>query len=214
MTPAEEGAYIRLLAHAWNSRDCAIPDDDETLSILSRLGPNWEASSEILRACFRPAKNGRLVNDRLLDERKKQLKFQKAKSCAGKAGNEKRWHSDRTAMPLRVANHRSSSSLSSSSPIPKEEGTVQAPAPPRGSVRFLAQKWNRGPGIHLNGDKACEQIQAAIDVGVDPQGIDVAFSNDEAIKGRKIWEVLDPLRPTQKASVTIARRDANGPPKV
>jgi hypothetical protein len=38
MTPAEEGAYIRLLAYTWNDPDCTIPNDDASLAILSRLG--------------------------------------------------------------------------------------------------------------------------------------------------------------------------------
>jgi hypothetical protein len=66
---------------------------------------------------------------------------------------------------------------------------------PRESVRFLASKWNKGPGVHLNGDKACGHIQAAVDVGVSHQALDQAFSDHGAIKGLKIWEVIDPLRP-------------------
>ena len=32
MTPAEEGAYIRLLCYAWADPDCSIPNDDEILA--------------------------------------------------------------------------------------------------------------------------------------------------------------------------------------
>ena len=38
MTPSQEGAYIRLLFIAWLSDDCGLPDDDEQLASLSRLG--------------------------------------------------------------------------------------------------------------------------------------------------------------------------------
>ena len=90
---------------------------------------------------------------------------------------------------------------------PKEEGDSSTPVPTavvpekRGSVgerrasNALAQLWNDGPGEHLNGKAATEKIQAAIDVGVDPQLIEQHFWDHQRIKGRKIWEVLDPLRP-------------------
>src|SRR5687768_1090940 len=75
MTPAQEGGYARLLMHCWNDPDCSLPDDDEQLAVLSRLGPDWPgASSERIRACFipHPRKPGRLTQVRLLEERKKQ----------------------------------------------------------------------------------------------------------------------------------------------
>ncbi len=78
MTPAEEGAYIRLLCYAWADPDVSIPDDDETLAKLSRLGEEWlKGSSTTLRACFvpHPKKPGRLVNVRLLQEHKQQQEW-------------------------------------------------------------------------------------------------------------------------------------------
>jgi hypothetical protein len=66
---------------------------------------------------------------------------------------------------------------------------------PRPVISKLTQTWNSGPGLHLNGDKAASQIQAAMDVGVDPQKIEQAFMDHTKIKGMKLWDVLDPLRP-------------------
>jgi uncharacterized protein YdaU (DUF1376 family) len=72
MTPAQEGAYIRLLSIAWGSEDCGLPDDDTQLAVLSRLGEEWfNGGSTVVRKCFKQ-KNGRLYNERLLEERKKQ----------------------------------------------------------------------------------------------------------------------------------------------
>lgn len=72
MTPAEEGAYVRLLAIAWNSKDCGLPDDDKELAVLSRLGELWfNGSGTTLRKCF-TKKGTRLYNQRLLKEREKQ----------------------------------------------------------------------------------------------------------------------------------------------
>lgn len=68
------------------------------------------------------------------------------------------------------------------------------------TAKILAALWNDGPGEHLNGRSAAEKVQAAIDVGVNPQAIEQAFWDHKRIKGRKIWEVLDPLRPKEAAA--------------
>jgi uncharacterized protein YdaU (DUF1376 family) len=75
MTPAEEGAYIRLLCHAWADPQCSLPNDDDALASLSRLGEGWfnESGSKI-KGCFK-VKGNRLVNERLKIEREKQKKW-------------------------------------------------------------------------------------------------------------------------------------------
>ena len=84
MTPAEEGGFIRLLCHAWLEPDCGLPDDDKILAKLSRLNRTWNrVSGHKLRAKFR-SENGRLYNDRLLEERRKQLKWKEKSSTGGK----------------------------------------------------------------------------------------------------------------------------------
>jgi uncharacterized protein YdaU (DUF1376 family) len=127
MTPAEEGAYIRLLAIAWGSDDCGLPDDDKELSVLSRLGEGWfNGTSTKLRKCF-IQKGTRLYNKRLLEERKKQ-EIWKEKSRQGgiKSGrirnNSKlepeRWLNDPLSEPVEPkGNSSSSSSFSSSSSL-------------------------------------------------------------------------------------------------
>lgn len=83
MSPAEEGAFIRLLAIAWSEEDCGLPDDDEILAQLSRLGDDWRAGSgDKLRRKFR-AEGGRLFNDRLLQERQKQKDWSRKSSKGG-----------------------------------------------------------------------------------------------------------------------------------
>jgi hypothetical protein len=96
---------------------------------------------------------------------------------------------------------------SSHSPPSSEGGTG-------GTATSLAKLWNDGPGERLNGKTAAAKIQAAIDVGVSVSTIQTAFWAHDRIRGLKIWEVLDPLRPNQKAAAFAARRDASGPPKL
>lgn|SRR5262245_10154794 len=86
MSPAQEGAYIRLLCIAWNDPDCSIPDDDAQLAILSRLGEGWlKGGSTLVRECFNqhPEKPGRLVNLRLLEERAKQQNWREKSRQGG-----------------------------------------------------------------------------------------------------------------------------------
>ncbi|MDA2912025.1 YdaU family protein, partial [Nitrospiraceae bacterium AH_259_D15_M11_P09] len=127
MTPAEEGAYIRLLCYAWADPDVSIPDDDETLARISRLGEQWlKGSSTTLRACFvpHPKKSGRLVNARLLQEHKRQQQW-RAKCRAGgiQSGKTRAWELKGSSRVVEVkanrtvevnGNSSSSSSVNSS----------------------------------------------------------------------------------------------------
>lgn len=123
MTPAQEGAYIRLLAYAWLQPDCGIPDDDQSLSQLSRLGEGWfNGASAVLRKCFFK-KGNRLYNKRLLFERKKQAQH-RAKSKegginSGKSRRDKKLNNEPNAKgtSLLVEPKSNSSSSSSSSSL-------------------------------------------------------------------------------------------------
>ena len=84
MTPAEEGAFIRLLCIAWLEPDCGLPDDDKILAKLSRLNRSWNrVSGRKLLSKFR-SENGRLYNDRLLEEWRKRLEWKEKSSQGGR----------------------------------------------------------------------------------------------------------------------------------
>ncbi len=91
MTPAEEGAYIRLLAISWGNENCSLPDDDNELSILSRLGQEWfNGSGQKIRQNF--TKNGTTIyNQKLRQVKIKSKKMVFARKKAGMAGAKKRW---------------------------------------------------------------------------------------------------------------------------
>ena len=142
MSPAEEGAYIRLLSYAWADPDCSLPDDDAALSQLSRLGEGWfNGGSTTIRKCFKehPEKSGRLVNIRLLEERKKQdawreksriggLQSGKSRTLSGKGGSTT-LEPEGSRMVEANANSSSSSSSSSSKEEEKRAGsTASSPA--------------------------------------------------------------------------------------
>ncbi|QOJ34059.1 MAG: hypothetical protein HRU82_03440 [Nitrospira sp.] len=143
LTPAEEGARFRLKCHAWRDPDCSLPDDDEELAMLSRLGDSWhKGSGEKLRKCFipHPKKPGRLCDMGLMEERKKQEAWRKKSQEGGKRSAESRALRSKERSRLvegsltnggelvepngnssSSSSFASSSSSSSSSSIPKEE---------------------------------------------------------------------------------------------
>jgi len=94
MTPAEEGAYIRLLAYSWNDPDCSLPDDDEELSRLSRLGEGWfNGSGKKVRDCFEKSARlpDRIFNKKQVEIRKKQKEWQRKSAEGGvKSGQSRR----------------------------------------------------------------------------------------------------------------------------
>ena len=66
MSPAQEGAFFRLLLCAWREADCTLPDDDEQLAELSRLRGEWPTLGPKVRACFvtDPEHPGKIFNDK------------------------------------------------------------------------------------------------------------------------------------------------------
>jgi uncharacterized protein YdaU (DUF1376 family) len=91
MTPAEEGAYIRLLCYEWNDDKCSLPNDDLSLATLSRLGVDWKQSAAKLRAMF-DEHDGRLYSEKLLSLRMEADTLREKKHSAGVKGMLSRWH--------------------------------------------------------------------------------------------------------------------------
>ena len=110
MSPAEEGGYFRLLCYAWNETDCTLPDSDDDLATLSRLGSVWKTGSGAkIRMKFIPDPDhpGRLYNPRQREERQKQLERVSAASEQRKNAAKKRW--DKTIRPQYGRNAAASS---------------------------------------------------------------------------------------------------------
>lgn len=135
MTPEEEGAYIRLLCYAWGNSDCSLPDDDQILASLSRLGERWNTCSTKLKNCFtaRANKPGKLFNERLLEERKKQKENSRKRSEAGiKSGAARRKVANTcsTDVQQNANKTRTKSNLSSSSSSSIDSKGVNPLKPP------------------------------------------------------------------------------------
>jgi uncharacterized protein YdaU (DUF1376 family) len=117
MSLEEQGAYMRLICHAWKKRPSGyLPNDDQVLAGLSRLGDRWASSKATIMRAFRVTDDGtQLYQKRLVAEAKKQQKWKKNKTDAGKAGADKRWQTHRSAIRLPMPKHAFPSSSSSSS---------------------------------------------------------------------------------------------------
>ena len=92
MTPAQEGAYIRLLACCWDNPKLSIPNDPIRLSMLSRLNHEWQdLGPTIIDSFFRehPILGTKfLTNVRLIEVRHhqllKQIEAKESRSRRGK----------------------------------------------------------------------------------------------------------------------------------
>lgn len=98
----QQGAYINLLCHCWDTDDCSLPDNDQALAKLSELREQWNDRSTPVRECFtkHPLSEGRLTNVRLYEEHIKRMEFIRDASNAGRASglsrrNNKEKHSER-----------------------------------------------------------------------------------------------------------------------
>lgn len=89
MTNAQEGAYIRLIAHCWNRG--TIPADIDTCSRLVRNMPLDQLEPVLALFVPKPGDSTRLVHLRLEKERTKQKNFRKRCSESAK----KRWARER-----------------------------------------------------------------------------------------------------------------------
>ena len=86
MDAEQERGYLRLLCHAWNSGECALEDDDETLAKLSLMGQRWfNGGSTLVKRCFNehPTKPGFITNARLLEVWEAREEHRKQRSMAG-----------------------------------------------------------------------------------------------------------------------------------
>lgn len=103
MTLEQQGAYVRLLCHCWNSGDCSIPDDDAKLARLSGLESRWRASAETLRECFNshPIKAGFITNPKMWELWQDRENRREASSRGGaKAQAKRKSTTESTSSPL------------------------------------------------------------------------------------------------------------------
>jgi uncharacterized protein YdaU (DUF1376 family) len=121
MTAAQRGAFIQLLAHAWNQPGCLLRDDDAHLSALSGLGDEWATTGRFVREQFESVDGG-LRNCKQWQVFSEWRKFSRGKSKAGKASAAQRQQKGNTQptapqQPTNITPTEGQPSLSSSSSL-------------------------------------------------------------------------------------------------
>jgi hypothetical protein len=122
--------------------------------------------------------------------------------------------------PLTATQQRPNSDLTASQQQPnnKQEsnkgiiekgknGTLSASAH-NGSVEaHIISAWNRGPGFPISHPQGQKLVRAFIDSGVPAESQLEAVSNQPECKGKKFWEVIEPLRQRQATSAVPSIED-------
>lgn len=89
LTPAEFGAYLRLLVAAWRTPDCTLPDDDNFLGRAVGDPRGWHRLKPVVMAFWVKNSLGTWYQKRLSYERKKLLTY-KARAAAGGRGKSRK----------------------------------------------------------------------------------------------------------------------------
>ena len=199
-----------LLCYAWMDENCSIPDDDKSLSILSKMGRKWKnGGDKLILSCFEKHKTlpNRLINRRLLDEREKQDNYRISQRESGLKGAKSKW--GRHSEPNRVAidspmtkNSSSVFSLQSSSSSSKEEEKkegipTQSFGPHEELIRQLLKKAKAAicPSQENTQRKHIEALVARSDVGA--QKLEQYLMSPDA-RGKTVNDWADKFKSIKK----------------
>jgi uncharacterized protein YdaU (DUF1376 family) len=102
LTPAQFGAYMRLLICAWRSPDCSIPNDDTILGRFIGDPKSWSRLKPVVMAFWTLGKDSRYRQMRLLDERNWCATKRLQQRAAGRASALKRLNRGSTTVRTTV----------------------------------------------------------------------------------------------------------------
>lgn len=97
MPPAARAGYFDLLCAIWLSEGCAIANDDNLLMACARLTPTeWKKHRQQILAMLRTLDDGRVTQDRLIEEYERTIDLRARRKSGGKKGARRRWQKDRS----------------------------------------------------------------------------------------------------------------------
>lgn len=120
------GAYTVLLYRAWDLGG-RLPDDDEALAGLSRLGILWPKYSSLLRSRFR-AQKGCLTNKKLRKVYLEQLALYRNRQKAGRLGGRARASNAQAALKHSLASAQAKGKQPEPEPEPDPKKIIHGPA--------------------------------------------------------------------------------------
>ncbi len=154
MTELQELAYFRLCLFCWASGDASLPDDDDQLAAMSRMGKGWfKGGSQVVRKCFNqhPTKPEALTNQRVLELWNERQEWREKSRIGGKRSGEKRRDKKsygkskggaRVVEPNGNLSSSSSSSISSSSSSSDQGETPLPPGLDCEAFKAVLADWN------------------------------------------------------------------------
>lgn len=86
MTAEQERGYFRLILRCWASGDASLPDDDQALSVLSKMGEGWfNGGCDLVRVCFEPhpEKKGSITHPKTYDLWKERQEWREKSRLGG-----------------------------------------------------------------------------------------------------------------------------------
>jgi uncharacterized protein YdaU (DUF1376 family) len=193
MTQLQELAYFRLLCFCWTSGDASLPDDDNQLAVLSRMGEEWfKGSSTTVKECFNkhPTKVAHLTNERLYDLWRERQEWRDKCRAAGRKSGRIRGKRKAKGSSTVVELKGNSSSSSSSSSSSKDTNVSLPPLPPvldtpefvQTFANWLSYKRERRESYKQSGMnaviKAAEKRAVAHGVQAVVNAIDSAMANN------------------------------------
>lgn len=124
LTTRQHGAYLLLILACWKGGGF-VPNDDETLAAITKLGlKEWQHDKPKLARYFHVSTE-RWTHDRVERELADALRHSQAASNAGRRGAAKRWHSDRYGDGMaEPSNPQSRTDAPSPSPSPNDLTTT------------------------------------------------------------------------------------------
>jgi uncharacterized protein YdaU (DUF1376 family) len=99
LSAEEHGVYLLLLMAAWRSPTCALPDDDERLARMARIGTKKWRKMRPTMARFFVVEDGQWTQKRLLKERDRVETSRSQKSKAARAKHAKNKDNGSAAAP-------------------------------------------------------------------------------------------------------------------
>jgi len=128
LTLEEDGAYLRLLRLCWRTPGCSIPADPRWIARMMRV--TWECYERVvvpILSEFFQLRHNRYFSSRLQKEYERIESTSKARSAAGKSGNDKRWkkeaHTDKPLKTLETEHRPAIAKVSHPEPEPEPYNT-------------------------------------------------------------------------------------------
>lgn len=161
LSAEEHGVYLLLLMAAWRSPDCSLPDDDERLCRMARVGiKKWRKLRVVMERFWTVGDHG-WTQKRLLEERARVEMSRSQKSRAGKNSALKRKKTPSTGVGTEQATKSQHTISISKDSVPDGTGACRATDPaklvfdagvkllgsynfPPTTARKLTGKWRKG----------------------------------------------------------------------